>query len=53
MTFEVSTLFRTQIYAKPYCRISSYLQTIANKGYNALIAIQLAMAGELKLVGSE
>lgn len=28
------------------CRISSYLQTMANKGYNPLIAVQLALAGK-------
>jgi len=31
---KVSGCFRTQLYAKAYCRISSYLQTMANKGYN-------------------
>jgi len=43
---KVSGCFRTEIYAKAYCRISSYLQTMANKGYNPLIAIQMALAGE-------
>ena len=27
-----------------YCRISSYLQTMANQGYNRLVAIQLALS---------
>jgi len=31
--------FRSEVYALAYCRISSYLQTMANKGYNPLIAI--------------
>lgn len=47
---KVSGCFRAEQYAHAYCRISSYLQTMANKGYNPLIAIQMAMAGE---VGSD
>lgn len=43
---KVSGCFRTEVYAKAYCRISSYLQTMANKGINPLVAIQMAMAGE-------
>lgn len=43
---KVSGCFRTEIYAQAYCRISSYLQTMANKGYNPLIAIQIALAAE-------
>jgi transposase len=39
---KVSGCFRTSIYAKAYCRISSYIQTMANKGYNPLVAIQMA-----------
>jgi transposase len=31
---KVSGCFRTEIYAKAYCRISSYLQTMSAKGYN-------------------
>jgi hypothetical protein len=50
---KVSGCFRTEVYAKAYCRISSYLQTMANKGYNPLIAIQMALAGELYSVGGE
>ncbi|PIE62414.1 MAG: hypothetical protein CSA25_05225 [Desulfobacter postgatei] len=34
---KVSGCFRTIKYAEAYCRISSYLQTMANKGYNPLI----------------
>jgi transposase len=44
---KVSGCFRTELYAKAYCRISSYLQTMANKGHNPLIAIQMALSGEL------
>ena len=43
---KVSGCFRTVQYAEAYCRISSYLQTMANKGHNPLIAIQMALAGE-------
>lgn len=43
---KVSGCFRTELYAKAYCRISSYLQTMATKGYNPLIAIQMVLAGE-------
>lgn len=43
---KVSGCFRTELYAKAYCRISSYLQTMASRGYNPLIAIQMAMLGE-------
>ena len=43
---KVSGCFRVELYAKAYARISSYLQTMANKGYNPLIAIQMALAGD-------
>lgn len=46
---KVSGCFRTEIYAQAYCRISSYLQTMANKGHNPLIAIQMALAGQVDL----
>ncbi len=48
---KVSGCFRTVIYAEAYCRISSYLQTMSNKGYNPLIAIQLALAGKIDSMG--
>ena len=44
---KVSGCFRTQKYAEAYCRISSYLQTMANQGYNPLVAIQLALSGQI------
>jgi transposase-like protein len=44
---KVSGCFRKIEFAKAYCRISSYLQTMANKGYNPMVAIQLALAGEI------
>jgi transposase len=43
---KVSGCFRSEDYAHAYCRISSYIQTMANKGYNPLIAIQIALAGQ-------
>lgn len=46
---KVSGCFRAEEYAHAYCRISSYLQTMANKGHNPLIAIQMALADELDL----
>lgn len=42
---KISGCFRKEIYARCYCRISSYLQTMAGQGVNPLVAIQLAMAG--------
>ena len=50
---KVSGCFRTLQYAQAYCRISSYLLTMANKGYNPLIAIQMALAGKINNVGCE
>ena len=44
---KVSGCFRNSQYADAYCRISSYLQTMANRGHNPLIAIQMALAGEI------
>ena len=42
---KVSGCFRSVDYAQAYCRISSYLQSMANRGHNPLIAIQMALAG--------
>jgi transposase len=44
---KVSGCFRSSIYAKAYCRISSYIQTMANKGYNPLLAIQMAFSKQI------
>jgi transposase len=44
---KVSGCFRKSQYAQAYCRISSYLQTMANRGYNPLVAIQMALSGQL------
>ena len=46
---KVSGCFRVEKYAQAYCRISSYLQTMANKGVNPLIAIQMALAGNTQV----
>jgi transposase len=50
---KVSGCFRTRPYAEAYCRISSYLQTMAYRGYNPLVAIQMALSGELYPGGGE
>jgi transposase-like protein len=50
---KVSGCFRTHHYAQAYCRISSYLQTMANKGYNPLVAIQMALSGQLYIQPGE
>ena len=50
---KVSGCFRTEAYALAYCRISSYLQTMANKGYNPLIAVQMALVGALDSIRGE
>ena len=44
---KVSGCFRKPEFAQAYCRISSYLQTMANRGYNPLVAIQMALSGTL------
>ena len=40
---KVSGCFRTDKFANAYCRITSYIQTMANKGINPLIAIESAL----------
>jgi len=50
---KVSGCFRTCVYAEAYCRISSYLQTMAYRGYNPLVAIQMAMSGQIETGGGE
>jgi len=44
---KVSGCFRTRHYAEAYCRISSYLQTMTYRGYNPLVAIQMALSGQI------
>jgi transposase len=50
---KVSGCFRAELYAKAYCRISSYLQTMASKGVNPLIAIQKVFNDEIIYGGGE
>ena len=50
---KVSGCFRASDYAQAYCRISSYLQSMANRGYNPLIAIQIALARDAHKVWGE
>ncbi len=42
---KVSGCFRTRLYAEAWCRISSCLSSMAALGYNPLVAIQIALAG--------
>lgn len=44
---KVSGCFRRIQYAEAYCRVSSYLQTMASQGVNPLVAIQMALAGTI------
>jgi len=50
---KVSGCLRTREYAEAYCRISSYLQTLSNRGYNPLVAIQMALSGQLYAIRGE
>ena len=50
---KVSGCFRVRKYAEAYCRISSYLQTMANRGYNPLVAIQMALSGQIYVATGE
>ena len=42
---KVSGFFRTRFYSEDWCRISSYLSSVAVLGYNPLVAIRVALAG--------
>ncbi len=42
---KVSGCFRTRLHAEAWCRNSSYLSSMAPLGYNPLVAIQIALAG--------
>jgi transposase len=50
---KVSGCFRKEQFAHAYCRISSYLQSMTCLGHNPLIAIQMALAGQLYEQGCE
>lgn len=43
---KISGCFRRKQYADAYCRISSYLQSMACQGVNPLVAIQIALSGK-------
>ncbi len=43
---KVSGCFRTQFHAEAWCRIPGYLISMAAQGYNPLVAIQIALAGD-------
>ena len=47
---KVSGCFRTPRYADAYCRISSYLQSMALQGYNPLTAIEIALKGNAAIM---
>ena len=42
---KVAGCLRTTDYAQAYCRISSYLQTMAAQGYSPMAAIEIALKG--------
>ena len=44
---KVSGCFRSPAYAAHFCRISSYVKTMRNKGYSSLQAITMALKGEI------
>ena len=48
---KVSGTFGKARYAQAYCRISSYLQSMAYRGINPLVAIQSALSGQLYAEG--
>jgi transposase len=50
---KVSGCFRSTDYAYVNRQISSYLQTMVNRGYNLLIAIQIALAGNVATIERE
>ena len=50
---KISGCFRVRKYAEAYCRVSSYLQTMSNRGYNPLVAIQLALSGQIYAEGGK
>ncbi|MBF0443436.1 MAG: IS66 family transposase [Oligoflexales bacterium] len=46
---KVSGCFRTEKYARAYCRIMSYIKTMRYRGYSSLEAISIALSGEIPL----
>lgn len=43
---KISGCFRTELLARAYCRITSYLQTTTAMGINPMLAIQMALHGK-------
>ncbi len=43
---KISGCFRTTRYAAAYCRISSYVQSMGQHGYNPMSAVQIALDGK-------
>lgn len=46
---KVSGCFRVEKYAHAYCRISSYLQTMKNKGIDPMAAIMMALNNNIEM----
>ena len=46
---KVSGCFRTEEMARHFCRITSYVKTMRNKGYSSLEAITMALKGEIPM----
>jgi hypothetical protein len=43
---KISGCFRTELLARAYCRITSYIQTTTAMGINPMLAIQMALQGK-------
>ena len=46
---KVSGCFRTEEMARHFCRITSYVKTMKNKGYSSLEAITMALKGNIPI----
>ena len=47
---KIAGCVRTTHYAAVYCRLSSYLQSMAQQGYNPLVAINIALNGNAAMM---
>ena len=45
LNIKVSGCFRTRLHAEAWCRISSYLSSMAALDYNPVVTIQITLAG--------
>jgi hypothetical protein len=52
-SYRFSTSYTANLLPDFYQIISSYLQTMANLGYNPLTAIQMTLAGQIEAYGGE